>query len=85
MRPSIGRTVIVKGPLVASNGTDRAPAIITRAWGDQDTQLGPVAINLQAFPDAGTPVSLTSVLLFESEAAAGDPGQYAVAFWPARD
>lgn len=85
MKASIGRTVIVRGPAVASNGSDRAPAIITRAWGDQDTQLGPVAINLQAFPDAGVPVSLTSVMLFDSEASAGDAGGYAVAFWPSRD
>lgn len=84
MRPSIGRTVIVKGPAVASNGSDRAPAIITRLWSEQDTAAGPIAINLQAFPDAGTPVALTSVLLFETEAAAGDAETYAVAFWPAK-
>lgn len=84
MRPSIGRTVIVKGPAVASNGVDRAPAIITRVWGDQDTQAGPIAVNLQAFPDAGTPRVLTSVMLFETEEAVDAQVTYAVAFWPAK-
>lgn len=82
MRPSIGRTVIVKGKAVASNGTEICPAIITRPWDNQDTKDGCVAVNLMAFPDAGTPIALTSVCLYDTEEAAGDPGSYAVAFWP---
>lgn len=84
MRASLGRTVIVKGPAAASNGSDRAPAIITRVWNDQDTQAGPVAVNLTAFTDLDTPKLLGSVLVYETEEAAGDPGTYAVAYWPAK-
>ncbi len=58
-KPSIGRIVHVIGT-DGKNGTDRSPAIITRAWGDH-------CVNVTIFPDCGEPVSRTSVHLYASE------------------
>jgi hypothetical protein len=50
MKVSIGLMIITLGVL-ASNGTDEHPAIITRAWSDKDTADGPVCVNATVFPD----------------------------------
>lgn len=84
MKPSIGRTVVVKG--VESNGATEAPGIITRAWSSQDTKSGSVAVNLTVFPDHAPPICLSSVMLFETEEQAcayrGELASLAVAHWP---
>jgi hypothetical protein len=80
MKPSIGRTVIVKG--FVSNGSDEHPAIVNRAWSES-------RINVTLFPDCHAPVSLTSVLFVNDREAADkylmdQSHESAVAFWPER-
>lgn len=83
MKPSIGRVIIVKGHQAASNGADRAPAIITRVWGDGDTSIGPVMVNATAFCDLGRLKLLGSINLYDSEADV-PVGADVAAFWPPR-
>jgi hypothetical protein len=80
--PAIGRIVHLIGPYANSNGSDVAPAIITRVWSD-------TMINVTAFPDCAAPQTVTSVKLVEDEATASDINAQAeypqsVAFWPPR-
>lgn len=82
MKPSVGRIVHLIGPHANSNGTDVAPAIITRVWSDD-------MINATVFPDCGVPHSVTSVKFVEDEATAADinaqaPYPQNVAYWPPR-
>ncbi len=89
MKPSIGRTVIVKN--FSSNGTGEQPAVITRVWsGDMDPADGkPCGINVMVLPDCGTPQARSSLMLFESRAAYEaanvlSPLPGPVCFWPDR-
>jgi hypothetical protein len=80
--PAIGRIVHLIGPYANSNGTDVAPAIITRVWSD-------TMINVTAFPDCGGTTSASSVKFVADEAAAraineGSEYPQSVAFWPPR-
>lgn len=85
MKASIGRIIIVRGGSAASNGADRAPAIITRLWSeDTDTRNGPVLVNATAFSDLATPQLIGSVKLYDTEADAPADDGSAVAFWPER-
>lgn len=86
MKPSIGRDVHLLG--LAGNGAEFSAAKITRAWSELDTASGPAAVNLIVFVDGGPPVHLSSVMLFDTKAAAlahrgADPRAHA-AFWPER-
>lgn len=88
MKPSIGRVVIVVAPQASSNGTDRAPGLITRVWSDAqaDTMDEPATINATVFPDLSIPQTASSVRLYDTEADAleqGEPGQ-PFAYWPPR-
>lgn len=88
MKPTIGRTVIVRGSPAEFNGATEAPAIITRVWSKRDTRDGPVLVNLTVFADLVDPLMVASVHLFDSadEAAiyrGANPGS-TVAFWPER-
>lgn len=81
MKPSIGRTVIVRNHFCGSS--DDAPATITRVLDDGN-------LNLQVLPDCWAPTIKINVPLFDDEvAAAVHLAQYPghtpiVAFWPAR-
>jgi hypothetical protein len=82
MTPSPGRIVLVRGIQANSNGSDVAPAIITRAWSND-------LVNVLVFPDCAAPVPATSVALVDDEAAARalqDSKEYpaTVAYWPPR-
>lgn len=57
--PSVGRIVLVTVEPTRNNGSDVAPAVITRVWSD-------TLINVRALPDGyGTEVpAFTSVRLF---------------------
>lgn len=85
-KPSVGRIVIVPVDAInlPSNGSDVAPAIITRVWSD-------TMVNLQVFLDAGSVVAKTSARLYDDAeaAAAGAPSAerpYAElrCYWPPR-
>lgn len=81
-KPSIGRIVHVVGVQATSNGTDVAPAVITRVWSDE-------MVNCTVFPDCAAPVPATSVRIVEDETAAralSDGKDYTItaAFWPPR-
>lgn len=87
MKPSIGRTVIVKG--IQSNGVDEHPAVINRVWDGGDTAEGFRCVNVMVFPDGGTPTCRTSVPLCDDRekalAIVPSPNDTnAVAFWPER-
>ena len=82
--PTIGRIVIVRG--IASNGAYEQPAVITRAWGTQDTAAGAIAVNLTVLLDNAPPQYRSSVMLFETEADArefcGGKNNAVAAYWP---
>lgn len=87
MKASIARLIIVLGH--SSNGSEEQPAIITRAWSEQDTKDGPVLVNATVLPDCSEPVVQGSIKLFDSrdEAVAYRTGATLpekVAFWPPR-
>jgi hypothetical protein len=82
MNPTIGRIMHVIGVPATGNGTDIAPAIVTRVW-SEDT------VNVTVFPDAAAPVPATSVRIVADEATARGINAEAeypqtLAFWPAR-
>lgn len=82
--PTVGRSVIALGGVAVSNGTDIAPAVVTRVWGEHPA--GRHIINLRVFPDATSAVPcMTSVSLFDTEEQArefvGDTSAVA-AYWP---
>lgn len=72
MKAQVGQIVIVKSGAVTSNGTNVAPAIITRGWNSADIVPGGTAtgmVNVSVFLDAGHHViPLTSVTLYATEA-----------------
>lgn len=83
MKPTIGRTVIVKAPQV---GPEPAAAIIVAVHSTQyvDTIDSPACISVIAFPSSGGYGNVTSVMLYDtsSEAAAQSPDF--CAWWPDR-
>lgn len=91
MKASVGRVVIVKGGVAASNGVDRAPGTITRVWADnaeihgRDTLNGRVLINAAIHPDCGEPTNATSIHLYDTEDEADRSGDAVAAFWPPRE
>ena len=85
MRPSIGRTVIVRSAAVESNGMKIAAAVITRVWRDSDTRNEPAFVNTMAFPDFGQPTVVGSVDLYDTEVeATAAKGDGPAAWWPER-
>lgn len=85
MIPTIGRIIIVKGSVAASNGADRAPAMITRVWNSVDTRNNPAVVNAIASCDLGNHQHVASVTLYDTEAEADAANQSPVAFWPPRE
>lgn len=89
MKPSIGRIIIVVAPQASGNGTDRAPAIITRVWGKpvRDTMEGPVDVNATIFPDNSSHVqTIATVPLFDTPEDAAEQAERGMpyAYWPER-
>jgi hypothetical protein len=62
MKPSICRMVQVPVDPRSNNGSDIAPAVITRVWSD-------TCVNVRVLPDAGDTYVLTSQVLHESREA----------------
>lgn len=56
--PSLGRIILVNVQPVTNNGSDTAPAVITRVWSD-------TMVNVRVLLDTSTnPPNLTSVTLY---------------------
>lgn len=68
VKPSIGRIVTAVGFLARSNGTDEAPAIITRVWGEHPD--GGWTVNATIFRDNAAENCASSVVLFDNAEAA---------------
>lgn len=84
-QPSAGRIVLAVGSAAKSNGTDVAPALITRTWGENSD--GSWTVNMTVFPDCAEPRVVTSVKLFADEDAARGNLPHAeslAAYWPPR-
>lgn len=87
---TVGRTLIVIGKGIESNGATSAPAIVTRVWGPPDSSTGKQLVNLTIFPDLAPPKPQGSVYLYptETEARAAVSQEYGAdhmaAFWPGR-
>lgn len=87
-KPSVGRMVIAVGFKARSNGTDVAPAIITRVWSQRDDDAW--CVNVKLLLDAGGIEDATSAYLFADEPAArasidGKGREYMTALhWPER-
>lgn len=95
---SIGRIVHVLLDPAQNNGSDVAPALVTRTWGEPYF-LAPLndverqTINVRVFGDNAETLLLTSIVLFEERPTAeqlealnssNPKGYRAVAFWPPR-
>lgn len=83
--PSIGRIVTAVGFLARSNGTDVAPAMITRTWGQHED--GTWTVNVTIFRDNAAENYATSVRLFDTEDEARASLQHETGtalHWPAR-
>lgn len=85
--PSPARTVLAVGAAARSNGTDIAPAVITRVWSQRED--GVWLVNATLLPDATSLITwVTSVYLYASEeqarAANGDNDAMTSLYWPAR-
>lgn len=70
MVPFLGMPVIVLG--IYSNGTNEAPAVVTRVWNNADLDLAVPnqLVNLQVFPDYAPPLLQGSVAIFKDRASA---------------
>lgn len=84
MTPSLGRIVLAVGGPAVGNGSDTAPAVITRVWGAHPD--GGWTVNMTVFPDAGISpaVPATSARLFDTEDEARTYLPATAAYWPPR-
>lgn len=77
---AVCRMVVAVGAAARSNGTDVAPAVITRVWGE-------TMVNATVFPDAAGVQAVTSVRLFADETEARGSLQnesMTALYWPTR-
>jgi len=76
VKPSLGRVVLARVNPAENNGSDVAPAIITRVWSD-------VLVNVRVLLDGEGILWRTSVALCADEESARRPaaGGHAV-YWP---
>lgn len=84
--PSLGRVVLAVGCKAASNGTDTAPAVITRVWSNTSTD-GRWCVNALVLPDCGDPVQAPSSYLYadeESARASLTHESITALYWPPR-
>jgi hypothetical protein len=80
-KPSLGRIVIADVDPAMNNGSDQAPAVITRVWGEHPD--GGWTVNLRVFVDSpGAELCKTSVRLFD-EPSVGENRPH-TAWWPPR-
>ncbi|WKU08000.1 hypothetical protein [Micromonospora sp. HUAS LYJ1] len=79
-KPSPARMVLVIVDPIGNNGSDIAPAVITRVWGEHPA--GGWTVNLKTIKDGNVDEWLTSIRLFDTEQQARENG-YAC-FWPPR-
>lgn len=87
MTPDQGRIVMAVGFRATMNGTDTAPAMVTRVWGEEAPD-GSVTVNATVFPDTGSPVCISSAKLWHTEDAARESLQHetmTALYWPPRD
>jgi hypothetical protein len=81
-KPSKGRTVIAHVDKTQNNGSDEAPAVITRVWGEHPD--GGWTVNLRVLQDSSAmPLSLTSVRLLDEKPTV-DGTVIGRAWWPPR-
>ena len=89
MKPSIGRTIRVAGPLAESNGAKRCAGVVTRVWSEEALEDGSWMINATLFPDNAHPALASSIRMFFDQESAleylNDHESATVAFWPPRD
>lgn len=83
-KPSLGRVVLAVGGKAVANGTDTAPATITRVWSEKD---GVHLVNATVQPDCAEQRFASSAYLYETEEAAratlSHPEMTAL-YWPPR-
>lgn len=90
---SIGRIIHVIVDPAANNGSDIAPAIVARVWGEPYEQNGVErqTVNVRVLGDCAETLWLTSIALFDERPTAEQlaewnpynaKGHRAVAFWP---
>lgn len=84
MNPSKGCIVLAVGAAATSNGSDEAPAIITRVWNEVD---GRWCVNATVFPDYAQPKLITSAYLHNDEEKAREALRHesmTALYWPPR-
>lgn len=81
-KPSLGRVVLVLVEPTTNNGSDTAPATVTRVWSEQ--QDGSWLVNVKVALDSVSDRWLTSIPLFGTEDDARAYTGPNAAFWPPR-
>lgn len=83
MKARISFPIVVMGPV--HNGCTEHPAIITRVFGADDTEVAPVCVNATMFPDGGgDPQHQSHIFLYDSrEAALTSSTNHRKAYWAA--
>lgn len=83
-KPSIGRIVVALVPPELNNGSDEAPAVITRVWSEHPA--GGWVVNLRILCDSDNTVWKTSVRLADErpDVVKRNVGAPLVAWWPPR-
>lgn len=84
--PSLGRVVLAVGGKACANGSDTAPAVITRVWSpDEERQRW--CVNVTVLPDCADPIQAPSSYLYadeESARASLSHESMTALFWPPR-
>jgi subtilisin-like proprotein convertase family protein len=81
-KPSLGRIVIARVAPAENNGSDEAPAVITRVWGEAPD--GSWTVNVRVLVDTDqSPLSKTSVKLLDERPKVNGEDMHA-AWWPPR-
>jgi hypothetical protein len=75
--PSVGCIVMCGVNAAGNNGTDVAPAVITRVWSNE-------MVNVKVFNDGLACEWKTSVHLFDVEEQAREYGILSACYWPPR-
>lgn len=77
LKPAVCRIVMVGVNAAGNNGTDVAPAIITRVWSND-------MVNVKVLNDGPACEWKTSVRLFDTEEQAREHGILNACYWPPR-
>jgi hypothetical protein len=84
MQIALRSLVLLQSPLAWVNAQPMCPAIVTAVWpgadGNTDSAIGPVRVDVLAFPNGGVPRSVQQVRVFDLRSQVGNDDLHGVAF-----